>query len=102
GRLGQRAYAVTLPTPMLRGIGVAADPGAVDAFALEALSWVKTLPVAWEAAPVGIVANRAEDAALVWFIASELAGVRNVWVVPGPVSLLAAPPGSAGTARTPG
>ncbi|MEO1471665.1 MAG: hypothetical protein AAFV86_21720, partial [Pseudomonadota bacterium] len=58
------------------------DAASPDALALASIAWIKALPVAWEREPVGMTAIRPGDAALAWFLASELVGIPGVWVVP--------------------
>ncbi|MEM9783526.1 MAG: rhodanese-like domain-containing protein [Pseudomonadota bacterium] len=53
-----------------------------DDLALNALVWLKTVPVEWESTPVGMSGADIRDAALAWLIASEVSGIRNVWLAP--------------------
>lgn len=50
----------------------------------QVLDYLKMQPIAWEAAPVAVVGWQGLSGAAVWFYASEVAGIRNVWLaVPG-------------------
>lgn len=60
-----------------------------ELLALSALAWVKAVPVAWEQGPVGITAIEKADAALAWFLASEVIGLRDVWLIDDPAAELA-------------
>ncbi|MEM6971825.1 MAG: LysM peptidoglycan-binding domain-containing protein [Pseudomonadota bacterium] len=64
------------------------DAETPDELALNALAWLKTVPVGWETTAVGITAAEPGHAALAWLIAAEVSGIRNVWLAP-PLSQLA-------------